>query len=118
MPDLILHSECLLSKWGFSDGDIPEQLLDALDDAGLDYGGNWRPALRQLVREHLAPKLDQDVELVDIETIHNPIRAEKVDGVEIDWFALDHPVTLTPDHVRVPMAEVIRIYRQTRKDTP
>jgi hypothetical protein len=111
-PKLFLYSECLLSKWGFTDGDEPDFWLDWCDEQGVDYNAwDWHTVLRRLVREHLAPKLDQRVELVDIETIHNPIRAETVDGVEVDWYA-DQPITLTPDHVEIPFPEVLRVARE------
>ena len=111
---LWLYSEDLLSKWGFHDGDEPEAWLDWCDEQGVDYnapGWNWHATLRRLVREYLLPKIDQRVELVDIETIHNPIRANTVDGVEIDWHR-DYPDgTLTPEFVEVPFSEVLRVAR-------
>lgn len=113
-PKLVLWSDCLLSKWGFNDGDEPDFWLDWCDEQGVDYnarGWNWQTTLRRLVRDHLAPKLDQHVELVDIETNHNPIRAETVDGVEVDWYA-DQPIALTPDHVAIPFSEVLRVARE------
>ena len=80
-----LWSYDLVSKWGFNDGDMPENLLDHLDDLGISYGKTeWHPILRRLVREHLLPKIPQQVEVYDIETIHNPIRASSVDGREVD----------------------------------
>jgi hypothetical protein len=115
-PKLLLYSECLLSKWGFNDGDEPDFWLDWCDEQGLDYnarGWDWHATLRRLVREHLAPKLEQRVELVDIETIHNPIRVETVDGVEVDWYA-DRPIALTPDHVEIPFSEVLRVVREVQ----
>jgi hypothetical protein len=114
-PTLPLWSSGLLSKFGFGDGDEPDAWLDWCDEQGVDYnapGWDWHATLRRLVREHLVPKLDQRVELVDIDTAHNPIRAEKVDGVEIDWYR-DYPDDLlTPDVVEVPYSEVLRIARE------
>jgi hypothetical protein len=85
-PVLTLFSSCLLSKFGFGDGDQPDHWLDWCDEQGIDYSAwdwGWRPVLRRLVREHLVPKLDQ-----------------RVEG------------TLTPDHVDVPYSEVLRIARE------
>jgi hypothetical protein len=113
-PKLVLWSDGLLSKWGFGDGDEPDAWLDWCDEQGIDYnarGWDWHTTLRRLVREYLAPNLDQRADLVDIETIHNPIRATKVDGEEIDWYG-DSPIELTPDHVEIPYSEVLRIARQ------
>lgn len=111
-PKLMLWSKGLLSKWGFADGDEPDSWLDWCDEQGIDYNAwDWRTVLRRLVREHLAPKLTQHVEMVDVETIHNPIRANTVDGVEIDWYT-DQSITLTPDHVEIPFSEVLRVARE------
>lgn len=88
---LTLSAGCLFSKWGFNDGDVPDWLLDwATDHPGegvtehqlLDV---WHDVLRALVRGLLAPYLPDDLVLVDIETIHNPIRADQVYGEQIPW---------------------------------
>jgi hypothetical protein len=116
-PVLRLYSSCLLSKWGFNDGDEPDAWLDWCEENGVDYNiRDWHGTLRRLVREHLLPKLDQQVELVDIETSHNPVRAEKVDGVEIDWYA-DYPDgTLTPECVEITYSEVLRVAQRVRAE--
>lgn len=112
-PTLWLSSSCLLSKYGFNDGDEPDAWLDWCDEQGIDYNAwPWHHVLRRLVREHLVPKLDQHVEVYDIDTIHNPIRALTVDGVSIDDLA-DHPDgMLTPDGVEVAYSEVLRTARE------
>ena len=114
-PTLWLWSGDLLSKYGFNDGDEPDTWLDWCDEQGIDYNApnwDWHGTLRRLVREHLLPKLDQHVEVYDIDTIHNPIRARTVDRAEIDDRA-DHPDgTLTPESVEVSYSEVLRIARE------
>ena len=111
-PALILFSESLLSKWGFHDGDIPDDYLDWCDANGHPYPDDWHTVLRTLVRTRLAPALEQRVELVDIETNHNPIRATKVDGVDVTdrWYQTEPAVTLTPDCVEVPYADILALY--------
>ncbi len=114
-PVLTLFSSCLLSKAGFNDGDEPDFWLDWCDEQGIDYnarGWDWHATLRRLVREHLAPKIDQRVVLYDIETIHNPIRAESVEGVEVDDRGDNPSITLTPESVDVPFSEVLRVARE------
>lgn len=114
-PDrLVLRSDGLLSKWGFNDGDEPDAYLDWCDDNGHPYPDDWDTVLRTLVRTRLAPALDQHVELVDIETLHNPIRAERVDGVDVTdlWYGSNAHVTLTPEDVEVPYADVLALYAQ------
>jgi len=111
-PTLTLFAHSLLSKWGFNDGDEPEHLLDYMDEVEINYNAlpiDWHDALRSLVRKHLLPALaanGHQVEVYDIDTIHNPIRASKVDGVEIDDYARNDGVQLNPDSVTVSWADV------------
>ena len=83
-----LASQGLLSRWGFNDGDpyLDGGFEDWRDAHGLPLltGAEEDWLLRHLVRTWLVPALDQVVEVVDIETSHNPIRASKVDGVDVD----------------------------------
>lgn len=95
-PKFLLHAESLLSKWGFGDG-------DALSDWWWDtfeYDPDWdfHVVLFELVKEHLVPEMERKghrVELVFIHTIHNPVRAERLNGEEIDWYG---------DHATLPIA--------------
>lgn len=109
-PTVTLFSSSLLSKWGFNDGDTPEPWLDWCETQGIDYNAFDFP-LAALVRKHLVPALDQAVAIVDIETSHNPIRAETVDGIDVTkvWFGRAPEPTLTPEYLDVPMAEVLRL---------
>ncbi|MYV56518.1 hypothetical protein [Streptomyces sp. SID3212] len=109
-PTVTLASACLLSKWGFNDGQAPEQWLDWCEANGIDYNRLDYP-LARLVRDHLVPALDQAVTVVDIGTSHNPIRAETVDGADTTeaWYGRAPEPTLTPDTVDVPMTEVLRL---------
>ena len=109
-PSLTLYSDGLLSKFGFNDGDDPDVWLDYCDANGIDYNVVDFP-LVELVRQYLLPVLDQAVTVVEIETIHNPIRAKTVDGVEVNGDVTVHgdPVELTPERVTIPMTEVARL---------
>lgn len=100
-----LFSDGLLSKWGFSDGDVlDEPLWDHADELGINpRGGDIHAVLIRAVHEYLLPALDQDVQVYEIGTIHNPIRARTVDGVEVDTYTATPTIALTPDHVDVPM---------------
>lgn len=132
-PALLLSADCLLSKWGFSDGDILfDYLWVALEldntPAGEAMGGpaaatsqevyqrfqevDEHAVLRRLVREHLVPALEaagHRLEVYDIETNHNPIRARTVDGVEVDDYDRDgsNP-QLRVKYVEVPREVVLR----------
>lgn len=115
MKELVLTSESLLSKWGFNDGDEPDALLDHLDDVGLTGGGYlpgdvWHVVLCRLVREHLIPQLDQDIDVTVLETNHNPVRARTVDGADVThlWRRTRDPrPALTPESVSVPIDVVV-----------
>lgn len=107
---LYLPADGLLSKWGFGDGDAPDWLLDYCDEHDLAYPDDWRDLLRALVRAYLVPALDQRVEVYDIETIHNPIRAASVDGVPVPdavMYGDQEGPTLTPAAVEVPLSAVL-----------
>lgn len=107
-PTITLHSSGLLSKWGFGDGDEPDEWLDYLDKHGIDWDDAEWP-LAELVRCYLLPELRQhhDIDVYEIDTIHNPIRAECVDGVEIDVRAANDHITLTPASVDVPLIDAL-----------
>lgn len=114
MSDLALISRGLLSKWGFHDGDI-------LDDYCWDHDipaddKDLHVALRQLVREHLLPKLAEhhQIEVYDIETRHNPIRASMVDGQEINDYT-EQFISLTPEWISIPLAVVAAAVEQAVK---
>ncbi|MFG2747212.1 hypothetical protein ACGFY0_45155 [Streptomyces chartreusis] len=109
-PHLTLFSSSLLSKWGFNDGDDPDAWLDWCEGQGIDYNALDFP-LTRLVRKHLVPVLDQAVTVVDIDTSHNPIRVDTVNGADVTevWFGRAPEPTLTPDHVDVPMSEVLSV---------
>lgn len=109
-PTMTLFSSSLLSKWGFNDGDVPELWLDWCEAQGIDYKAFDFP-WAALVRKYLVPVIEQDITVVDIETMHNPIRAATVDGVDVTevWSGRAPGPILTPDAVDVPMDEVLRL---------
>lgn len=127
-PDLILFSSGLLSKFGFGDGDPfeaitewyhdqhGEGLMRHCDCPSFDLGVSDDDLLRLLVRRYLVPALDQRVELVDIETSHNPVRASRVDGVDVEecWYGRQPEPTLTPEDVEISYADVLRAVEELR----
>ena len=72
-----LSAHGLASKWGFNDGDMPDELWDMLDDAGI-HGGDWHRTLRRVVRDRLVPLLPPEIAatVYDSETTHNPVRTD------------------------------------------
>lgn len=110
-PTVTLFSSDLLSKWGFNDGDTPEHWLHWCETQGVDHNAFSFP-WAALVRRHLVPAIEQDVTVVEILTMHNPIRAQTVDGIDVTqlWRGGGGGApTLTPELVEVPMAEVLRL---------
>lgn len=117
-PHITLVSSDLLSKWGFNDGEPPDAWLDYCEANGIDYNAVDFP-LAALVRRYLVPVLDQTVTVVDIETIHNPIRVDTVDGQDVTevWHGRAPEPRLTPEHVVVPMAAVADLARSLASTT-
>lgn len=111
---ITLFSSCLLSKWGFGDGDEPDSWLDHLDEHGINYDDVEWP-LVQLVRRYLLPALEKNhtIEVYEIESIHNPIRARVVDGIEIDDYAAEPQVRMRPEYVEVPLPEALKVALET-----
>lgn len=109
-PSIALYSASLLSKWGFNDGDTPDEWLDYCDDHGIDYLKIDFP-LVELVRRFLLPKIDQKITVVELDTHHNPIRAREVDGVDMFevWHGKAPEPVLTPEFVTVPLSEAARV---------
>ena len=68
-----------------------------------------------VVRQKLLPALAQKVEVEEISTIHNPIRARTVDGTDVTHLHYDSSLRteglLTPASVDVTGAEVLAIAR-------
>ncbi|MGW9437946.1 hypothetical protein [Streptomyces sp. NPDC055607] len=109
-PHVTLFSRDLLSKWGFNNGEDDEAWLDWCDDQGIDHAALGFP-LTRLVHDYLVPVIDQAVTVVDIETCHNPVRAETVNGVDVTevWYGRAPEPALTPEHVDISMSTVLTI---------
>ncbi len=119
---MIFQTEGLLSKWGFGDGDMLDDLLDfggfswtdrshftQTDEDGVLHSFE-HIVLFVAVAAYVVPRLDQRVDLDLISTIHNPVRAERVDGRQMDY-PEDKSVTLTPGSVEVPDETILALAR-------
>lgn len=100
---LRLHTDCLFSRHGFNDGDCPDVVLDWCDAEGLEYPEPrcWDAVLVELVRTRLVSWLSDRFEVYEISTTHNPIRASKVDDVDVDLKADNDALVAT-----LPIASV------------
>ena len=124
---LWLRSADLLSKWGFGDGWLPDELLEWLEreDPAAHHDAvwyrldelvaAWEGVLVGLVRDRLLPVLDHQVgwaTRLGLNLVtgmgHNPARAEMVDGVDVTecWYGRQADPVLTPDGVLVPWSDV------------
>lgn len=111
-PDLVeFWTADLLSKWGFSDGDQ----LSWLDEFGIKHD---QAVLCAVVRQKILPLLKQKVEVLEMGTCHNPIRASSVDGLNVQdlWYLpdSDKPV-LFPLSVVLTGEEILEIARKVPK---
>lgn len=118
--ELTLYSDGLCSKWGFHDGDMPDQVRDWCAGIGVEpYAVDWHEVLRKLVHEYLLPALAEhhEIEVYHIITSHNPIRASRIDGEDIDARNGPRP-RLTPELVTVPAEAVIALLRDPAMREP
>jgi hypothetical protein len=91
-------SDGLLSKWGFADGDL---LLEFMNANGFDVAEHSHgDLLVAAVERFVLPYLEQRVEVEVVSSMHNPIRAVRVDGVAVD------PLQPESNKVRLRPAEV------------
>lgn len=116
IPDghLYLDADSLLSKWGFSDGEaLSDWWWDRFDESPAF---NDHDLLHALVMAYLVPAIRDagyEVEIVRIETSHNPVRAETLDGVEVDHYAHERLVPpvwviLSPGQVDQIVSQIVR----------
>jgi hypothetical protein len=94
-----LYPDDLLRKFGFGDGDLFFYLVE-----DLELGVDDRDLLFETVRRLLLPRLDQEVEVYTIVSLHNPVRALTIDGEQASIHS-----DLTPEWVEIPIEEVVRL---------
>lgn len=112
--NLLLDAESLMSKWGFDDGSALDDWWGDVYDTAPRF--NTDDVLHALVVAHLVPALraaGHEVELIRIETSHNPVRADTLDGQLVDHYSnarrLEPPVwvALSPEQVADTVRKVI-----------
>lgn len=110
--NLTLSSHCLLSKWGFGDGD---QFSDFVVDNGYYAIRNDKElacdkeVLKRAVERFLLPKLPTPVKIYTIVTHHNPIRVVDEDYEELETQP-EVTVTLTEQQLHEICQEVYDEY--------
>lgn len=115
---MIFHTNDLLSKWGFDDGDILNDFafnnnLEFTNDPAESHSGSHE-ALIKIVREHILPRLDQKVVVQTISCIHNPIRALTVNGCDTSafWYESFSPPFITPATIDIPNETILEIVKE------
>lgn len=96
--------EGLLHKFGFGDGDL---LVDLMEEHHVEVDRS--DLLVAVVERLVVPRLDQRVETYTLTSLHNPIRASTVDGVEADLDSV-----LTPEVIEVPVPKILAVARALR----
>lgn len=113
MLGTLLHATDLCSKFGFDDGDLlmyhfyeiefhessPDSALNTFDSTVLVH----------LVRKHLGPLLP-GVELYEISSCHNPIRAQSEHHELIETQFANVYATITEADVIAAKAEVLALW--------
>jgi len=83
---------------------------------GYHKGVDDHPALIEIARRFVLPKLHQRVGVRFIKGIHNPVRATHVDGLPVEkfWYGYGSPPYLTPEFVDVDDAVVEAILKDAK----
>lgn len=116
---MTFHTNDLLSKWGFGDGDM---LTDLLEDNGLDMPYDMERmrydhmVLVEVVKTYVVPPIKETVVVIEYNTNHNPIRASEVNGKDVDWFKYNEGIRLSPETVEVDDAEILTIARRIKTE--
>lgn len=95
------YPEGLLHKFGFSDGDMMYDVVEE-HELGVDH----KDLLIAVVERLLLPRLEQEVEVYTLVSLHNPIRAQTIDGEDARYAA-----GVSPGIVAIPLADIIEVAR-------
>ena len=116
MTGYTLRAAGLASKWGFGDGDGLQDCMYDLRDEGLITSVPERDSiLLAAVQRYLLPELERrgvSVEIVAIGSNHNPVRAETVNGAEVDWHAESCPECLLDIEVQISREDLIALAKE------
>lgn len=112
---LVLDAESLMSKWGFDDGDALDEWW--WDRFNTSPGFKTDELLYALVLAYLMPAVraaGHEIELVRIETVHNPVQARSLDDAEVDYYGVEchfNPpvrVSVSVDQVLDMVTKIVR----------
>lgn len=101
------YLENLLSKWGFEDGGV---LDDLIYENKIDIDN--RDLLVAVVKELVLPKIEDTVEVETITTIHNPIRATLVNGQQVNDTG-ENDIKFSVEFIDVDDSEIIKLAKSS-----
>ncbi len=111
--EFVFETVSLYQRSGFKGGELLREAFPALGASEL------RELLVDVVRGYVLPQLDQDVQVLQIPSVHNPVRATNVGGQSVTWTAeFGTGPTITPKTVRVPIADVYTAARKRKIAVP
>lgn len=111
---VVFETSSFYEQAGFERGEILRPLFPDLP------GGELRELLVDVLHAHVVPKLDQQVQTLQIPTVHNPLRVTSVDGEAVTWNKTERGVgpTITPATVKVSVADIYNVARKRRIVVP
>ncbi|HEU5211033.1 MAG TPA: hypothetical protein VFU06_16675 [Longimicrobiales bacterium] len=111
--EFLFETASLYQRSGFKSGEL---LREAFPGLG---GSELRELLVDVVRGYVLPQLDQDVQVLQIPSVHNPVRATNVSGQSVTWTAeFGTGPALTPKVVRVSTADIYTAARKRKIAIP
>lgn len=108
---LEVWTDGLLSKWGFNDGDILDNLVDAYcEERDIDWKVcDCHNIFQKLLTRYVLPKIQPKVEVEFLVTNHNPARAKTINGLKCTCYWHEPMLgwgILEPEVVYVPLKKV------------
>jgi hypothetical protein len=80
MEYLEFVTEHLLSKWGFQDGEMLDDIFPDTEAGDYEFS-RW--VLCEVVEFYVCPKIKSGIKPYRMQTSHNPIRIYEVDGTHV-----------------------------------
>jgi hypothetical protein len=110
---IVFTANGLYERSGFASGAILAEVFTHV------AAGEIRDLLVDVLQAHVIPRLDQKVQTLVVPTVHNPLRAVRVDGVSVRWSAeAGQGPPLSPATVRVSMEDVLECARKRKITLP
>lgn len=111
---VVFDTSSFYEQAGFERGEILRPFFPDLP------GGELRELLVDVLNAHVVPKLDQQVQTLQIPTVHNPLRVTSVDGEAVTWNKTERGIgpSISPATVRVSIPDIDAVARKRRIVVP